>query len=291
LTDQRQTQAGFWDHLDELRWRLLKGVIFFAVCFVAAFALQDELMRIATEPHRVAAGTLVEREQPLVEAMEAAATEVAESRPKLAEVLRALAEERRARCGRLVMIRYPEAFVAYLKVSFFTALLFSLPFLVWQLWCFVRAGLYPHETRPFRLFAPVSVLLFAAGLSFGYFVLVPIGLRFLLGYGDPETLLPFITLENYLSFFWMVMLALGLVFQLPLVMVALAIAGIVNVAGFVKARPFVVLGAFIVAALFTPPDVVTQILLAIPILLLYESGVLGARLLERKSDAGDSDGA
>ena len=278
-----EEQMPFWEHLEELRWRILKWVIFVAAAFVVAFVFQKELMWVVTEPHRRAhrfSTETTERERDYAALIEQAAQKCKEKEPELSEALLVIKEELKRRDpSKLTFLKYQEAFLSYLKVCLIAALLVSLPFGLYQMWRFISEGLYPSERRAVGRFLPFSVLLFAAGLLFGYFLLIPWGLHFLLRYADPATVTPSITLGFYLSFFNTIMLALGVLFQLPLVMLMLAYAGIMTTDTFRRMRPYFVVGAFVAAAVFTPPDVVTQIMLALPLLLLFEAGIILSKTL------------
>ncbi|MCX7704150.1 MAG: twin-arginine translocase subunit TatC [Planctomycetota bacterium] len=283
--EEEKKEMPFWEHLEELRWRIIKWLLFFAVSFVVAFIFQDELMWVVTLPHRTSSKAIQTKEQikDYASILERIAEKKKNDDPELSEALFTIRDELEKRDpSKLVLLKYEESFVAYLKVSLAAAFLVSLPFGVYQLWRFVSAGLYPSERKTIGTFIPFSLLLFAAGLLFGYFLLIPIGLRFLLSYGDSQMFFPSITLGFYLSFFITIMLSLGVVFQLPLVMLILAAVGIITLEWLRKARRFFIVGAFIIAAIFTPPDCVTQILLAIPLLLLFEVGIILIKILVRE---------
>lgn len=175
--------------------------------------------------------------------------------------------------GPLRSIHATEMFFAYLKAALLTAALVSAPFLLYQLWQFIAAGLYPGERSAVMRTLPMSVLLFAVGLAFGFLVLVPVALDFLLSYGDPEVVRAEITIGSYMSLMFVLLFVMGLVFQVPLVMTVVARMGLVQPSTFRKNRRYFIVGAFIAAALLTPPDYVTQLLVAIPMLVLFELGI------------------
>jgi len=195
-----EEQMPFWEHLEELRWRILKWVIFVAAAFVVAFVFQKELMWVVTEPHRRAhrfSTETTERERDYAALIEQAAQKCKEKEPELSEALLVIKEELKRRDpSKLTFLKYQEAFLSYLKVCLIAALLVSLPFGLYQMWRFISEGLYPSERRAVGRFLPFSVLLFAAGLLFGYFLLIPWGLHFLLRYADPATVTPSITLGS-----------------------------------------------------------------------------------------------
>jgi sec-independent protein translocase protein TatC len=157
------------------------------------------------------------------------------------------------------------------------------------MWRFIAAGLYLHERRVVGRTIPISLLLFVAGGVFGYFVMVPYGLYFLATAFPPEKLEFLPRLSEYLSFLSLLTLALGLVFQLPLLMYVLVRIDLVEREAFRKYRRYFIVGAFIVAALLTPPDPFTQLLLAGPMIVLYEVGLLWTRFAQKRVRPGEPD--
>lgn len=183
--------------------------------------------------------------------------------------------------GKLVFIAPQEAFTTNIKITFFVGLLFSSPFILYQIWKFVSLGLLPEERKYIRIFGPLSFLLFVIGFTFGYLIIVPIGMKFLLGFAS-EILAPMITISKYISFVFNLSFAFSLVFQLPIVILFLTKIGIVTPAVLKKRRKEAIVLVFIAAAIMTPPDVVTQVLMAVPLILLYELGILFSRLAYKK---------
>jgi sec-independent protein translocase protein TatC len=179
---------------------------------------------------------------------------------------------------KLRVLKYQESFITYLKISIICALIFTGPFIIYQIWMFIALGLYRQERRTFYIFGPFSILLFGSGVCFGYFVLIRLGLKFLAGYGNPDLIENNITLGFYLSLFVLLTFLVGVVFELPLVMYVLARIGLVAPRTFARSRRYFIVGSFILAALFTPPDIITQVLLAIPMLFLYEFGIILAKI-------------
>jgi sec-independent protein translocase protein TatC len=177
---------------------------------------------------------------------------------------------------RLVFIAPTEAFFVNLKVAFYAGLFLSVPLLLFQVWKFVAPGLYEHERRYSYPFLLISTALFLVGSIFAYVVLLPITLHFLIAQGG-ELWKPNITLSNYLSFCMRLILAAGLVFEFPVLMYFLAKVGVVTPEFLVKNRKYAVLAAFIISAVLTPPDVFSQILLAVPLFLLFEASIFVAK--------------
>ena len=183
--------------------------------------------------------------------------------------------------GKLVFLSPPEAFFTALKISFFAGILISLPYVLYQLWKFIEPGLYEHEKKFILPFMFFSVLFFFLGAAFAYFVILPFGLRFLLGFmGDLLT--PQITIGSYISFVIQMILAFGFVFLLPVVVWLLSKLEIINYRLLERNRKFAVLIIFIVAALLTPPDAFSQIMMALPLLALYELSIWVSKIAGRK---------
>jgi sec-independent protein translocase protein TatC len=171
-----------------------------------------------------------------------------------------------------------EAFMQVLKVSIYAGLILALPFILWQFWAFMMPALYENEKRSVVPYVLLSTLLFMAGIAFGYFIVLPIGLKFLIGYGG-ETFNNLLQAERYVSFISMFELAFGIVFELPLIMMLLAWAGIVDHIKMRKWRKYAVLIMAVIAMVLTPSqDPVSMMLMLIPLLVLYEFGILLAKL-------------
>jgi sec-independent protein translocase protein TatC len=178
-------------------------------------------------------------------------------------------------------------FMVPLKVTLFSAFVIALPYVLWQAWAFVAPGLYKHEKR---LAAPLivsSVAMFAAGVAYCYFVVFKLVFRFIAGFA-PISVNVSPDIEAYFGFVMGMFLAFGLTFEVPIVVVLLARFGIANVEKLKQVRPYVIVGAFIVAAIFTPPDVISQLLLAIPLVVLYELGIVLARFAGKPRTAEES---
>jgi sec-independent protein translocase protein TatC len=171
-------------------------------------------------------------------------------------------------------------FFVPLKVTLMAAFLIALPYVLWQVWAFVAPGLYQHERR---LAVPVlvsSFLCFIAGMAFAYFIVFPIAFGFFAGYA-PAGVTMMTDIDKYLSFVLTMFIAFGITFETPVVVIVLVRFGIVPLDKLRAMRPYMIVGAFIVGAVFTPPDVVSQLLLAVPLWLLFELGLLLARFVQR----------
>jgi sec-independent protein translocase protein TatC len=183
----------------------------------------------------------------------------------------------------LIYTGLPEAFFTFLKVSFLGGLMIASPVIIYQFWMFVAPGLYDREKRLLLPIVFLSTIFFVGGALFGYFIVFPFGFQFFLGFAT-ETIRPMPSMKEYLSFSAKLLLAFGLVFELPLVITFLARLGIVSVDFLKKNRKYAILLFFVGAAILTPPDVVTQIMMAVPLMLLYEISIVGARIFGRKKE-------
>ncbi len=182
--------------------------------------------------------------------------------------------------GMLVFIAPQEAFITNIKIALFGGLYFSSPFILYQVWDFVSAGLKKKEKRRASIYMLLSFIFFAAGSYFGYFIIVPIGIRFLLSFGT-SYVIPMISVGKYVSFVCMLTLVFALTFQLPLIMLLLSKIGIVSPEALSKNRKYAILVIFIIGAILTPPDVITQCLMAIPLIALYELSIILCKLSRR----------
>lgn len=175
-------------------------------------------------------------------------------------------------------------FLVPLKVTLFTSFLIALPYVLYQAWAFVAPGLYQHERR---LALPVivsSVAMFALGVAYCYYIVFGFIFRFIAGFA-PVTVSVAPDIEAYFGFVMGMFLAFGLAFEMPIAVVLLVRFGIASVDKLKQARPYVIVGAFIVAAIFTPPDVLSQLLLAVPLCVLFELGIQCARFVTPRGQA------
>lgn len=180
--------------------------------------------------------------------------------------------------GKLVFIAPQEAFIAYLKLSLIAGIFLALPVILYQIWCFVSTGLKQNEKKYLLFYGPFSFVLFLAGASFAYFLILPLGLRFLLGFAT-SALQPMISISRYVSFVGMLLLVFGVVFELPLVIMFLTKINLVSPKLLREKRKYAILLIFIIAAVLTPPDIVTQILMAGPLILLYEISIFFSKFV------------
>lgn len=183
----------------------------------------------------------------------------------------------------LVAIDVAGPFFTPLKLAFFVALFLAMPIVLYQLWAFVGPGLYRQEKRLARPLLISAVALFYIGCAFAYFLVLPMVFRFLTAV-TPAGVSMMTDIGHYLDFVLVVFLAFGLCFEMPVAVVLLAAIGIVDLPKLKKARGYVIVGCFVVAAVLTPPDVISQTCLAVPMCLLYELGMLAVRVLVKPKD-------
>jgi len=187
---------------------------------------------------------------------------------------------------KLIFTGLPEAFFTYLKVAFLSGIILATPIIFYEFWMFVAPGLYDKEKRLMFPIVFLSTLFFVGGSFFGYFIVFPYGFKFFLGFAS-ETIRPLPSMREYLSFASKLLLAFGVVFELPLIITFLAKLGMVSVSFLKKNRKYAVLLFFVGAAILTPPDVVTQIMMALPLMVLYEISIVGAKIFGKKTPEKD----
>ena len=183
--------------------------------------------------------------------------------------------------GKLYYLQPAEAFLMYVKITVFSGFLLALPVIFYQIWRFILPALTVKERVVIGILVPSSVLLFFAGLAFAFFLVLPAAVRFFMGMGS-DALAPMFTLHQYFDFMLSILLPFGAVFELPLVLVVLARFGIVTSAFMRSKRKHIILWAFVLGALLTPPDVFTQTMIALPLILLYELSYYVVKYVLRK---------
>lgn len=233
----------FTSHLDELRKRIIICIVAVAAGFLGSYCFAEQIFDILVKP------------------------------------LKAVLPPDSV----LIFTGLPEAFFVYLKLSLFGGIILAIPVILWEVWCFTAPGLYDREKKYAYPFVIFSTVLFATGVSFGYFVVFPIAFKFFMGYSS-DLIKAMPSVKEYLTFSCKLLLAFGVVFELPLFILFLAKIGLVNDKMLRSKRKFAILGIFALAAVLTPPDVVSQILMALPLLILYEIGILVAKFFGKKEE-------
>lgn len=175
--------------------------------------------------------------------------------------------------GQMIATDVTTPFFVPLKVALMASFLIALPYILYQLWRFIAPGLYEHERRLVLPLIVASTALFFCGMAFAYFAVFPVVFGFVTA-SAPQGVAVMTDIDKYLSFALSMFVAFGLTFQVPVAVVVLVRMGVVSVAKLKEIRPYVIVGAFVVGALFTPPDVVSQFMLALPLWLLYEAGII-----------------
>lgn len=244
IEDIDETRAPLLDHLIELRSRLMRAILALLIGFGVCLYFADPILAFLVQPLQDAFG---------------------EGK------------------GQLIFTKLPELFFVDLKVALFAGFMVSFPVIANQLWAFVAPGLYAQEKRAFLPFLLATPVLFLGGASLAYWIM-PTAFKFFLGFGGEAGGLPIEALPSagaYLDLVMQFILAFGLTFLLPLLLVLLNRAGIVTRAQFIGARRYVIVGVVALAAIVTPPDPGTQVILAIPLLILFEGSLLVMALQER----------
>ena len=239
--DQDMPRMTLPEHLNELRARVLRSVLALLVAACAGFAFREQIWAFLLEPYY--------------------------------EALRVVG----AKVEGPSAIALGEGFMQTMKVCFLTGLVAAAPYVLWQMWGFVAAGLYAHEQRTVRVFFPVSLVLFGMGIAAAYFILIPFGLRFLIGWDQGLQFQPSYRIADYLSTCLKMVFAMGFLFELPLLMIFVQATGLVSRATLKRGWRWAVVLALIFGSLFTDPSPVTQFLMAVPVVGLYMLGLWGGR--------------
>jgi sec-independent protein translocase protein TatC len=251
MMDKSEKEGGFVSHLTELRKRLIHSFIFLFIFFIGSYFFSENLYAFLVEP--------------------------------FANAVKVSGLERR-----LIFTALQETFLTYLKVSFFTAFFITCPFILVQIWKFIAPGLYKHEKIAIIPYLILTPILFFLGGVLVYYLIMPLAIKFFLSFESSglSTGLP-IQLEakvnEYLSLVMKLIFAFGISFQLPVVLSLLARVGVVDAQFLKDRRKYVVVMIFAAAAILTPPDPITQIGLAIPLLILYELSIFSVSIIEKKN--------
>jgi sec-independent protein translocase protein TatC len=180
--------------------------------------------------------------------------------------------------GQMIATEVTTPFFVPMKVAMMTAFILALPYVLYQAWAFVAPGLYEHEKRLALPLVFASTILFVLGMAFAYFLVFPVVFGFITRTA-PHGVAVMTDIDKYLGFVLTMFFAFGVTFEVPVAVVILVRMGVISVQKLKQIRPYVIVGAFVVGAVFTPPDVVSQIMLAVPLCLLYELGILAAHFV------------
>lgn len=253
---EEELRMPFWSHLEELRKRIVRSLILVAVGFGICFNYSENILRVLMWPMNTKMA--LQFSYPFISVTPNASPQ------------------------KLHYATLIEPFWSHLKISLIAGIMLVFPFIMYQLWKFIAPGLLQKERKYVGYFVFFSSLFFGIGVLFCYLLLLPFAIPFLLTY-KTEDLIAIIRIGDYIDFVLKFLLASGVVFELPLIIVLLSRMGIVSPDWLAKYRKFAFLGAFIIGAILTPtPDVFNQTIMSIPIYLLYEIGILFARMFGRK---------
>ncbi len=240
----------FLEHLEELRWRLLKSIVAVVLGAVALYFVSDKILAILIHPYN--------------------------------EALRAL---NKTTAQKLIFLAPTGGFMIHIKLAIFSGILVALPVIFYQLWQFISPGLLSHEKRYVPLVVIMSTVCFLTGALFCYGVVLRYGLRFLLSF-ETQDLVANISVHEYLQFVTMLILVFGLIFEMPILAFFLTRIGLITPAFLQHYRRYGIVLMVILAAVLTPPDVFTQLLLAGPLVLLYELSIVVSKFaLKREAEA------
>jgi sec-independent protein translocase protein TatC len=249
MTEPNEDKMPLTSHLEELRKRLVRILIAVGIAFLGCFAFKEELFRIIAQP--------------------------------LISVL--------PQGSYMVYTGLPEAFFTYIKVSFYAGLFVASPVVLYHIWKFISPGLFPKEKKFVAPFVITSSLLFVGGVCFGYFLVLPSAYKFFLEF-TTDFLKPMLSMREYLTLTLKLLLAFGVIFEIPVFLFFMTKIGLVTPRKLARMRRYAIVICFIVAAIITPtPDAFTQCMMAIPMVILYEVGIIVSKLAVRNKDDADNE--
>lgn len=241
-TQDEGTEETFISHLVELRDRIIRAGLAVIVVFVGLVYWAPDIFRLLARP-------------------------LMQNLPK---------------DGKMIVTDVTGSFFVPMKVTMLVAFVIALPIVLYQIWAFVAPGLYQHEKKLVGPLVGSSYTLFLCGMAFAYFVVFPTIFRVMAHYNAPLGAEMTTDIDNYLSFVLTMFIAFGVTFEVPIVVVLLVRMNVVTLKKLKEIRPYVIVGAFVISAVVTPPDVFSQLILAIPLIVLYEAGIIAARLIVGK---------
>ena len=259
-----EKEMSFLDHLEELRWHIIRSLIVIVVFAIAAFIAKDFVIgKVILGPSKTDFWTY----QKLCQFADLLGT------PALC--IDKLSFE-------LVSRKLSSQFMTHVSISFFVGLILGFPYLFWEIWRFIRPGLRPQERKASRGATFSVTILFMLGVLFGYFLVAPISVRFFSMYEVDPSLQNLFDLSSYISTVTMIVFGCGMLFQVPVVVYFLTKAGIVSSSLMRSYRKHAIVVILVLGAVFTPPDPFSQILIALPLMLLYQMSILIARRIEKR---------
>ena len=244
---EKEDKMPLTSHLEELRKRLVRILIAVGIAFLGCFAFKEEIFRIVA--------------QPLISVLPPG--------------------------SHMVYTGLPEAFFTYIKVSLYAGIFVASPVVLYQVWKFISPGLFPKEKKFVAPFVITSTMLFVGGVCFGYFLVLPSAYKFFLEF-TTDFLKPMLSMREYLTLTLKLLLAFGIIFEIPVFLFFMTKIGLVTPRKLARMRRYAIVACFIVAAIITPtPDAFTQCMMAIPMIILYEVGIIVSRLASRRKDDAD----
>ncbi|OAJ59640.1 twin arginine-targeting protein translocase TatC [Paraburkholderia ginsengiterrae] len=244
-TQDEGTEETFISHLVELRDRIIRAGLAVIVVFIGLVYWAPDIFRLLARP-------------------------LMQNLPK---------------DGKMIVTDVTGSFFVPMKVTMLVAFVIALPVVLYQIWAFVAPGLYQHEKKLVGPLVGSSYTLFLCGMAFAYFVVFPTIFRVMAHYNAPLGAEMTTDIDNYLSFVLTMFIAFGVTFEVPIVVVLLVRMNVLTIKKLKEIRPYVIVGAFVISAVVTPPDVFSQLILAIPLIVLYEAGIIAARLIVGKQPA------
>jgi sec-independent protein translocase protein TatC len=244
-TQDEGTEETFISHLVELRDRIIRAGLAVIVVFIGLVYWAPDIFRLLARP-------------------------LMQNLPK---------------DGKMIVTDVTGSFFVPMKVTMLVAFVIALPVVLYQIWAFVAPGLYQHEKKLVGPLVASSYTLFLCGMAFAYFVVFPTIFRVMAHYNAPLGAEMTTDIDNYLSFVLTMFIAFGVTFEVPIVVVLLVRMNVVTIKKLKEIRPYVIVGAFVISAVVTPPDVFSQLILAIPLIVLYEAGIIAARIFVGKRPA------
>jgi len=247
MHEEQEEKLAFTEHLEELRKRFIICLVAVGIGFLLSYGFSKQLYQLLALPVR----DVFDAEHSFI------------------------------------FTSLTEPFFTYLKLAFFAGIALASPVIIYQTWAFIAPGLYRHEKKYALPFVSLATTFFVAGVLFCFLVVFPIACNFFAGFAQAGLIEMKLKMSDYLSFSCMFMLAFGVVFELPIVILFLARIGVVNHQQLVRSRKYVMLLAFVAGALLTPPDIISQCLMAIPLLGLYEISIIVAKIFGKRPQPQD----
>jgi len=267
MEDSSKNEMSFLDHLEELRWHLVRSFasifIFAILAFIFKEFVFDEVILAPSTPEFLTNKFLCQ----LSEMFQMPALCINQTRLTLQN------------------INMSGQFTTHIWVSFIAGVIVAFPYIFWEIWSFLKPALYPNEIKHSRGALFFSSILFVVGVSFSYYIICPLSVHFLGNYHVSDQVENIVNLSSYISTITSIVLAGGIIFELPIIIFFLAKVGLVTSDFLKKYRRHALVVALLLAAIITPPDIVSQILVCLPLIVLYEAGIVIAKRIERKRDS------